>query len=145
MSIIVYCDVKSTFISQKIKKTINANNITFVIIFNQFHKSIEIIKKINCTLKVVINKIKQSNENMFNILKKITLTCNERYIEHFEYFFIQILHEINQILIFVRFLSVLIISKKIILFISKKNVVFDVKLHNQKKNVIKKSLNALFM
>lgn len=34
MSTIVYCDVESTFISKKIKKVINENDITFVIIFN---------------------------------------------------------------------------------------------------------------
>ena len=67
-----------------------------------------------------MNKIKKSSENMLDILKKVTSTCNERHIEHFEYFFIQILHEIDQISIFVRFLNALIISKKIVLFISKK-------------------------
>ena len=146
MSTIVYCDAESAFISREIKKTINENDITFVIAFSQFHKSIEMIKRVNRTLKEIMNKMKESSENMLDILRKVTSTCNERHVEHLEYFFIQILHEIDQTSTFVRFLSALIISKKIVLLISKKMLflMWDYMIRRKKRhqNVVKRIIHA---
>ena len=125
LSIVVYINVEFVFISAKIKKIFNEKNIVYVIAFNQSHKSIKIIKKINRTLKTIINKMKKFEKNMINFLKKIESICNERYIEHFEYISLKILHEIDHTSIVVRSIRVLTILKKMI-FSSTKKILFFV-------------------
>ena len=139
LSIVVYMNAEFVFIFAEIKEIFNEKDIVYVIAFNQSHKSIEMIKKINRTLRTIMNKMKEFDENMINLLKKIESICNERHIEYFKYTSLKILHEIDHTSIVVRSIRALTISKKMILSSTKK-MLFFVWNHMIKKKKIKRNV-----
>ena len=99
------------------KKMFEKLSIVCIIAFSQSHKSLEMIKRNNKTFKTMLNKMKLSNENFVDILKKVAFACNERYVKHLNYTSNEILHDIeffNSAI--VRSIKTLLLSDKIILF-----------------------------
>ena len=92
-------------------------SIVCIIAFNQSHKSLEMIKRSNRTLKTMLNKIKLSNKNLVDILKRVAFACNERHVKHLNYTSNEILHDIEfSSSTIIRSIKTLLLSDKIILF-----------------------------
>ena len=92
-----------------------------IIVFNQSHKSLKMIKRNNKTFRTIMNKMTFSNENFIDTLKKIASTCNERYMKHLNYISNQIFHNIEfRDLTIVRSIKTTMLFDKIIFFIVEK-------------------------
>ena len=117
LSVAVYWNVDSAFISSKIKIMLNDFNIITIQTSNQFHKSIETIEMTNRILKTAMKKMKHSNENFINTLKKDIIVVNDKHIEHLNYSPNEIVYgiELKDISI-VNSIKMYNISKKLILF-----------------------------
>lgn len=113
----IYWNVDSTFKSIEIKKILNILNIICIFVSNQLHKSVDMIERINKILKHVMNKMKKSNENFFDIFRRTVFVCNERHIIHLKYISNQILHNIEFFnFAIVRFVQFFQLFEKIMLF-----------------------------
>ena len=77
------------------KKTLQKKNIVTIQASSQSHKSVDMIKRVNKILKVIMRKMKISDENFFDILRKITIIINDRHIEHLNYIFNEINYDIE--------------------------------------------------
>ena len=77
------------------KKMLEKLNIVCIIAFSQSHKSLEMIERDNKTLKTMLNKMKLSNENLVDILRRVASACNERHVKHLKYISNEILHDIE--------------------------------------------------
>ena len=65
----------------------------------------------------MLNKMKLSNENLVDILKRIAFVCNERHVKHLKYISNEILHDIESSnSAIVRSIRTLLLFDKIILF-----------------------------
>ena len=99
------------------KKMLEKLSIVCIIVINQSHKSLKIIKRNNRTLKTMLNKMKLSNENLVDILERVAFVCNERHVKHLKYISNEILHDIEFFnLTIVRSIKTLLLFDKIILF-----------------------------
>ena len=113
----IYWNANSTFKSMKMKKMFNDRDIICIFISNQFHKSVDMIERNNKIFKYVMNKMKKSNENFFDIFRRTIFVCNNRHIKHLKYIFNQILHNIEFFnFVVVRFVQFLQLFEKIMFF-----------------------------
>ena len=114
----IYWDANIAFKSNEIQKMFDELNIICIIVFNQSHKSLKMIKRNNRTFRTTMNKMTFSNENVIDTLRKIASTCNERYVKHLNYISNQILHDIEfRDSIVVRSIKTTMLFDKIILSI----------------------------
>ena len=95
LSVAVYWDASSAFISSKMKIMLNDLNIIAIQASNQSHKSIETIEVANRILKVALRKMRHSNENFIDTLKKSIIAVNDKHIEHLDYTFNEIIYGIE--------------------------------------------------
>ena len=97
-------------------ETIKNFNIVSIQTFNQSHKSIEMIKRVNRILRAAMNKMKKKNENIIDTFRRAISACNERHIEYLSYSFDEIIFEIeSRALATVSLVQTIIRDEKIVL------------------------------
>ena len=98
------------------KEMLEELSIVCIIASSQSHKSLEMIERDNRTLKTMLNKMKLSNENLVDILRRVASACNERHVKHLRYTSNEILHDIESSnSAIVRSVKTLLLFDKIIL------------------------------
>ena len=116
LSTAVYWDVGFAFIFSKMKIMLNDFNIIAIQTSSQFHKSIEAIERANRILKIAMRKMRHSNENFIDTLRKDIIIVNDRHIEHLNYSSNEIIYDIEfKNISIVNSVKMYNISKKLIL------------------------------
>ena len=95
MLVAIYWNADIAFKFNEMKKMLEKLSIVCIIALNQSHKSLKMIKRDNRTLKTMLNKMKLSNENLVDILRRVAFACNERHVKHLNYISNEILHDIE--------------------------------------------------
>ena len=116
MFVAMYWNADIAFRFNEMKKMFKELSILCIIASSQSHKSLKMIKRDNRTLKTMLNKMKFSNENLVDILRKVAFACNERHVKHLKYISNEILHDIESFnSTIVRSVKTLLLFDKIIL------------------------------
>ena len=117
LSAAIYWNVDFAFIFSKIKIMLNDLNIIAIQAFNQFHKSIEVIERTNRILKIAIKKMRHSNKNFIDTLRRNIIIVNDKHIEYLNYSSNEIIYDIEfKNISIINSIKMYNILKKLILF-----------------------------